>query len=90
MSGWRRKRGGWAVIGLWFLAGGLAAYGPDLVDPFRRAAIYVSRILRGEKPSDLPVQAPTGYSLALNMKTAAALGLTVPPTMVARADDVIE
>lgn len=72
------------------LAGGLAAYGPDLVDPFRRAAIYVSRILRGEKPSDLPVQAPTGYSLALNMKTAAALGLNVPPTMVARADDVIE
>lgn len=72
------------------LAGGLASYGPDLTEPFRRAATYVSRILQGEKPSNLPVQAPTNYSLAINMRTAASLGLNVPSTIAARADEVIE
>jgi putative ABC transport system substrate-binding protein len=70
--------------------GGLASYGVDVADIYRRSASYVDRILRGEKPGDLAVQAPTKFELAVNMKTAKALGLTIPPALLATADDVIE
>jgi putative tryptophan/tyrosine transport system substrate-binding protein len=70
--------------------GGLITYGPDQIDQWRGAAIYVDRVLKGEKPAELPVQTPTKYELAINLRTAKTLGLTVPPSLIARADEVVE
>jgi putative ABC transport system substrate-binding protein len=70
--------------------GGLLSYGPDFVEQFRNAANYVDRVLRGEKPADLPVQQPTKYKMIINLKTAKALGLTVPTSLLGRADEVLE
>jgi len=75
---------------LYAVEGGLMAYGPNSITPYRRAAVYVDRILKGEKAADLPVQAPTKYELTINLKTAKALGLMVPSSLITRADEVIE
>jgi putative ABC transport system substrate-binding protein len=86
----RHKQPAVYFIRAFVAGGGLLSYGPDYPDQFRRAAGYVDRILKGEKPADLPVQAPTKYELSVNLTTAKALGLTIPPALLARADEVIE
>ena len=78
------------VARLFAKEGGLLSYGPDLADPYQRAAGYVHRILNGEKPATMPVQAPSRYELLINLRTAHQIGVSIPPTLLARADEVIE
>jgi putative ABC transport system substrate-binding protein len=87
---WRRTLPAVYYQRIFVTGGGLISYGPDFIDQYRRAASYVDRILKGEKPDDLPVQTPTKYETVLNLKTAKALGLDVPVSLLARADQVIE